>query len=107
MEITKKHSHSKKRVYESNVKLHTRELVFQNFGNASGRNDNFCLIKPSGVKINKINPNSIVSIGLDYESVNEKSQLKPSSDTPTHIELYNGFNEIGGIVHTHSPYAAA
>lgn len=107
MEIIKKHNHSKKRVHESNVELHTKNLVFQNFGNASGRNDNFCLIKPSGVKINKINPNSIVSVGLDYESVNDKNQLKPSSDTPTHIELYKEFNEIGGIVHTHSPYATA
>jgi L-ribulose-5-phosphate 4-epimerase len=103
----KKYHCSKERVLKSNIKIHKKGLVFQNFGNASGRKDNLCLIKPSGVNISKLEPNLIVSVNLQNIQLLESGQLKPSSDTPTHVQIYNTFDEVGGVVHTHSPFATA
>ena len=101
-----KHICNKNRVYTSNLKIHNLNLVFQNFGNASGRDRDNCLIKPSGVDIDKITAEKIVSVHInDINKTDNK--LNPSSDTPTHLELYKKFIELGGIVHTHSPYATA
>jgi len=98
--------HSKKSVvYSSNVKLHESELVIQNFGNVSGRLDGSILIKPSGVDIHKINYDDIVTVQINNNKFS--GNLKPSSDTPTHLELYKTFPMIGGICHTHSTYASA
>ena len=93
----------KERVFDSNKAIVDKGLVIQSFGNASARYNDFCLIKPSGVKMNKVKSNNMVEVRLD--DLTFESDYKPSSDTPTHVELYNEFNDIGGIVHTHSIYA--
>ena len=105
MKINPDHKCSNKRAFDSNIKLHELGLAFQNFGNASGRNRTTCLIKPSGIDINKFISENIVSVSLKDNQYSDG--YKPSSDTPTHIELYNAFPEIGGIVHTHSIYATS
>jgi len=80
-------------------------LVVDTFGNASGRIEDELFIKPSGVNIEKVNKDSIVKVNIN--SLNFISRYKPSSDTPTHLELYKAFSRLGGIVHTHSIYATA
>jgi len=77
------------------------------FGNASGidRESGLIAIKPSGVPYEELTPDSMTLIDIDGAIV-EKG-LRPSSDTPTHLLLYNRMPEIGGIVHTHSTYASA
>ena len=62
-------------------------------------------IKPSGVPYEELTPDRIVLVDLADGSV--RGDLRPSSDTPTHLELYRAFPQIGGIAHTHSPYATA
>jgi len=96
---------SKKDVFEANIEIHSLGLVFQNFGNVSGRNESNCLIKPSGIKIEKFKENDVVDIQLD--SGISSGPLNPSSDTPTHLVIYNNFENVGGICHTHSLYATA
>ena len=78
------------------------------FGNASGvdRAAGAILIKPSGIACDAVEPDQIVAVSLADGSVLEGG-LRPSSDTPTHLELYRRFPSIGGVVHTHSSYAAA
>ncbi|MDB2351244.1 L-ribulose-5-phosphate 4-epimerase AraD [Candidatus Marinimicrobia bacterium] len=95
----------KDRVFNSNKAIVDKGLVIQSFGNASARYDDFCMIKPSGVNLNEITPDNIVKVRLDDSTY--RSDYKPSSDTPTHVELYNEFKDIGGIVHTHSIYATS
>ena len=80
-------------------------LVVDTFGNASGRIEDEFFIKPSGVNIEKVNKDSIVKVNIN--SLDFISGYKPSSDTPTHLELYKAFSGLGGIVHTHSIYATA
>ena len=92
-------------VYKSNFKIHDLGLVLQSFGNVSGRHKNQCLIKPSGINLDDYSINHTVSVDLKNGDFN--GGMKPSSDTPTHIALYNAFPEIGGIVHTHSAYSTA
>lgn len=94
-----------KRVYLANKKIVKKGLVIQSFGNASCRFKNLCIIKPSGVKIKKIRIKDMVSVELDSSKCHSK--LKPSSDTPTHIEIYKAYDQINGIVHTHSIYATS
>ena len=101
------HNCSKQDVYHYNLDIHKKKLVFQNFGNVSGRNEEHCFIKPSGLVANQITLSSIVSVSLKNLEYYNKNNFKPSSDTPTHVSLYNYFDEIGGIVHTHSIYATA
>ena len=93
-------------VLEANKKIHELGLVFQSFGNVSGLYGDTCLIKPSGVDLNKLNELEIVAVNIKTNKIKE-GNLKPSSDTPTHIALYQEFSEIGGIVHTHSLYATS
>jgi L-ribulose-5-phosphate 4-epimerase len=93
-------------VYEANTKLASTGLVLGTFGNVSGvdRNAGLFVIKPSGVPYEALSPAHMVPVRLDTgEAVD--SDLRPSSDTPTHLELYRAFPSIGGIVHTHSEYA--
>jgi L-ribulose-5-phosphate 4-epimerase len=100
------HHCNKERVFKSNLEIHNLKLVFQSFGNASGRNGSKCLIKPSGVKMSEIVIENIVSVNIN--DINDIDiNLNPSSDTPTHIVLYENFNSLGGVVHTHSLYATA
>ena len=95
----------KKLVYEANMELPRRGLVTYTWGNVSAidRRRGLVVIKPSGVDYDSLSPDMMVVVDLDGNVVEGK--LNPSSDTKTHIELYKAFPEIGGIVHTHSPYA--
>ena len=85
--------------------IYNKKLVIDTFGNASLRVDSRIFIKPSGVDISEIKEEEISII--DFNTSKKISGKKPSSDTPTHLELYRAFPEIGGIVHTHSIYATA
>jgi L-ribulose-5-phosphate 4-epimerase len=94
-------------VLEANLELVRRGLVLYTFGNASGidRKKGLVAIKPSGVPYDKLKPNHMVISDLDGKIVEGK--LRPSSDLPTHVELYKHFPKIGGVAHTHSEYATA
>ena len=97
----------KKQVYEANMELPKRKLVTFTWGNVSGidREKGLIVIKPSGVEYDVMTPDDMVV--LDLEGNRVEGKLKPSSDTPTHIELYKAFPEVGGIVHTHSRWATS
>lgn len=97
----------KKEVYEANMQLPALNLVTFTWGNVSGidRKRGLFVIKPSGVAYKDLSPEDMVVVNLKGEVVEGK--LNPSSDTPTHTVLYNEFPDIGGIVHTHSPWAVA
>ncbi len=90
---------------EANLRLKTEGLVMLTWGNASAvdRNAGIIAIKPSGVAYDKLAWQDMVLLDFDGNVIDSK--LKPSSDTATHIELYKGFPNIGGIVHTHSRWA--
>lgn len=98
----------KQQVCASNLKLVADGLVIQTWGNASGidRRRGLIVIKPSGVPYDGMKPGQMVVVSLQTGKVVE-GNLKPSSDTPTHLGLYRAFPEIGGVVHTHSLYATA
>lgn len=95
----------KKAVCLANVELECNKLVICNWGNVSGidRTSGVVAIKPSGVPYKDLTPDKMVVIDLNGKSI--EGALKPSSDTPTHLELYRNFKEIGGVCHTHSCYA--
>ena len=97
----------KKEVYEANMQLVRHDLVIFTWGNVSGidRKRGLVVIKPSGVEYDKMSPMDMVVVDLDGNIV--EGYLKPSSDTPTHLELYRAFPNIGGITHTHSLYATS
>jgi L-ribulose-5-phosphate 4-epimerase len=94
-------------VLDANLELVRRGLVLYTFGNASGisREDGLIAIKPSGVAYDKMTPQDLVITDLEGEIVEGK--LQPSSDLPTHVELYKRFSTIGGVAHTHSEFATA
>jgi L-ribulose-5-phosphate 4-epimerase len=98
----------KKRVCEANLELVQAGLVVQTFGNASAvdRASGNMVIKPSGVSYKGMKPAHMVVVSLETGKVVE-GNLNPSSDSPTHLVLYRAFEEIGGIVHTHSLHATA
>lgn len=95
------------RVYEANMALVEHGLVVLTWGNASeiDRKRGVFGIKPSGVPYRELRPEHIVLVDLEGKVV--EGNLRPSSDTPTHLVLYQHFERIGGIVHTHSRYATA
>ena len=97
----------KQQVYEANMELPKRGLITYTWGNVSGidRKTNYFVIKPSGVDYDKLKPEDMVVMDLNGNKI--EGEYKPSSDTPTHLELYLRYPEIGGIVHTHSPEATA
>ncbi|MBR4832450.1 MAG: L-ribulose-5-phosphate 4-epimerase [Butyrivibrio sp.] len=97
----------KKKVYEANILLPKYNLVTFTWGNVSeiDRESGLFVIKPSGVEYDTMTPDDMVVMNLDGEKVEGK--LNPSSDTPTHVELYKAFADIGGVVHTHSSYATS
>lgn len=97
----------KQEVYEANMMLPKYHLVTFTWGNVSGidREKGLFVIKPSGVDYDKLTPDSMVVVNLEGEVV--EGDYRPSSDTPTHVVLYNRFQEIGGVVHTHSPWATS
>lgn len=97
----------RKEVLEANLELVRRGLVVYTFGNASGidRKEGLVVIKPSGVPYEELTPDHMVISDLDGKVVEGK--LRPSSDLPTHVKLYQQFPNIGGVAHTHSEYATA
>jgi L-ribulose-5-phosphate 4-epimerase len=92
----------KKSVCEANIELHNRGLVIYSWGNVSGidHKTGTVAIKPSGVAYNELTPDKIVLVDIEGKII--EGNLKPSSDTPTHLEIYKNFNAIGGICHAHS-----
>ncbi|MCQ2393429.1 MAG: L-ribulose-5-phosphate 4-epimerase [Kiritimatiellae bacterium] len=97
----------KKKVYHANMRLVDEGLVVLTWGNVSGRDPEtgFFVIKPSGVPYGMLKPRDMVVMNLEGHVV--EGQCRPSSDTPTHLELYRAFPTLGGIVHTHSIEATA
>jgi len=95
-------------VCDANLALVREGLVIQTFGNVSGidRERGLVVIKPSGVSYDVMKPEQMVVVSLETGKTVE-GNLRPSSDTPTHLVLYRAFKEIGGITHTHSLYATA
>ncbi len=97
----------KEKVCKANLDLVKNGLVLFTWGNVSAidRKSGLVVIKPSGVDYDTMKPSDMVVVDLNGEVV--EGDLRPSSDTPTHVVLYKAFREIGGIVHTHSTYATA
>jgi len=95
----------KQRVLKANLDLPKHNLVVFTWGNVSGidRESGLVVIKPSGVPYEELKAEDMVVVDLDGNKVEGK--LNPSSDTPTHLQLYKAFKNIGGIVHTHSRWA--
>ncbi|MCH5267540.1 MAG: L-ribulose-5-phosphate 4-epimerase [Lachnospiraceae bacterium] len=97
----------KKEVYEANMLLPKYGLVTFSWGNVSGidREKGLFVIKPSGIAYDALSPEDMVVVDLEGNKV--EGAYRPSSDTATHVVLYNRFPEIGGIVHTHSSWATS
>ena len=96
----------KEQVFQANLLLPKHGLVTFTWGNVSGisRKKGLVVIKPSGVDYEAMKVDDMVVVELETGKVVE-GKLKPSSDTPTHVELYKAFPNIGGVVHTHSHWA--
>ncbi|MFD1064927.1 L-ribulose-5-phosphate 4-epimerase [Oceanobacillus locisalsi] len=97
----------KEEVLEANLGLPKHNLVTFTWGNVSGYDPEtgYVVIKPSGVEYEKLALNDLVVLDLDGNII--EGDLRPSSDTNTHLILYKEFPEIGGIVHTHSTWATS
>ncbi len=97
----------KEDVFKANLELVEQGLVIYTWGNVSGidRESGLVVIKPSGVDYTTMTVEDMVVIDLEGNVV--EGQLKPSSDTPTHLELYREYSDIGGVVHTHSEWATS
>lgn len=97
----------KQKVLEANLELVEKNLVIYTWGNVSGidREKGLVVIKPSGVDYDKLKAEHMVVVDLEGNVV--EGNLKPSSDTATHLVLYKAFKEVGGIVHTHSEWATS
>lgn len=95
----------KKKVYEANMELQRKGLIIYTWGNVSGidREKGLVVIKPSGVDYDTMKAEDMVILDLDGNIIEGK--YKPSTDTPTHLVLYNTYPNIGGVVHTHSEWA--
>ena len=96
----------KEQVFQANLQLPKHGLITFTWGNVSGidREQGLVVIKPSGVSYDVMKADDMVVVNLETGKVVE-GNLKPSSDTPTHVELYKAFPNIGGVVHTHSRWA--
>ena len=97
----------KEQVFRANLDLVRHGLVIFTWGNVSAidRASGLVVIKPSGVDYDRMKASDMVVVDLDGKVV--EGDLRPSSDTPTHLVLYRAFPEVGGVVHTHSTYATA
>lgn len=97
----------KEQVFRANLALVEHDLVIFTWGNVSGidRDRGLVVIKPSGVPYDRMTAAQMVVLDLDGHIV--EGALNPSSDAPTHLEIYKAFPEVGGVVHTHSTYATA
>ena len=100
-------SELKELVFKANLDLVKHKLVLFTWGNASGidREKGLVVIKPSGVDYDVMTADQMVVVDLDGNVV--EGNLRPSSDTPTHLALFKAFEQIGGVVHTHSTYATS
>ncbi len=98
----------KERVYQANLELVHKNVVIYTWGNVSGidREHNLVVIKPSGISYDVMTAEDMVVVDLNTSKVVD-GKWNPSSDTPTHLELYRAFKDIGGITHTHSVNAVA
>lgn len=92
-------------VLRANLELPKKNLVTYTWGNVSGidREKGLVVIKPSGVPYEELKASDMVVLDMDGNKV--EGDMRPSSDTPTHIALYKAYPELGGVVHTHSRYA--
>lgn len=101
------HEKLRKDVCNANIELQKRNLIIYSWGNVSGieRSSGVVAIKPSGVPYDDLTADKIVLLDLDGKII--EGNLNPSSDTPTHLELYKNFDTIGGICHTHAVCATA
>ena len=97
----------KQQVCAANLALVTHRLVVLTWGNVSGRDPDsgLVVIKPSGVSYDRMAPEDMVVVDLEGNQL--EGDLRPSSDTPTHLVLYRAFPVIGGVAHTHSTHATA
>ena len=97
----------KEKVFRANLDLVRHGLVIFTWGNVSGidRESGLVVIKPSGVDYDTMKADDMVVVDLDGNIA--EGNLKPSSDTPTHLAIYRAWPEVGGVVHTHSTYATA
>ena len=97
----------KQAVFEANIELVNQGLVIYTWGNVSGidRESGLVVIKPSGVDYEKMTAEDMVIVDLDGHIV--EGELRPSSDTPTHLALYKAFDQIKSVVHTHSEWATS
>ncbi len=97
----------KEELYQLHLELPKHELVVWTGGNVSARDPatGLIVIKPSGVRYEKLKPEDMVV--MDQDGLQIEGHLKPSSDTASHLYIYRQRPDIGGIVHTHSPYATA
>jgi len=95
----------KEEVFKANLELVKYNLVIFTWGNVSAREGDYVVIKPSGVDYDTMKADDMVVLDLDGNRIEGK--YNPSSDTPTHLELYKAFPEIKGITHTHSNYATS
>lgn len=102
------HTELRERVFEANRAIVGAGLVVLTFGNASeaDRAGGVMAIKPSGIAYDELRPESMVVLDLESGAVVAGAH-RPSSDTPTHLVLYRQLETLGGIVHTHSPFATA
>lgn len=94
-------------VYKANLDLVRNGLVLYTWGNVSGidREKGVIVIKPSGVDYDRMTADDMVVVDMEGKTIDSK--YRPSSDTPTHLELYRRFPEIAGVAHTHSTFATA
>lgn len=97
----------KEKVLEANLDLLRHKLVVSTWGNASARDPEtgYIVIKPSGVPYAEMKAGHMVVLDADGKQM--EGELRPSSDAPTHVELYKHFKDIGGVVHTHSEWATS
>lgn len=96
----------KQQVYDANIELFKRGLVIFTWGNVSQRtSDDLIVIKPSGVPYEVLKPQDMVVLDLNGNVID--GELNPSSDTPTHLELYKAFPDVCGVCHTHSTHATS
>lgn len=97
----------KQQVYMANMSLKENNLIILTWGNVSGidASRRYVAIKPSGVAYSELSPENIVIVDMQGSVV--EGDLNPSSDTPTHLELYKAYPGIGGVCHTHSLYATS
>ncbi len=93
------------RVFNENINLKKFKLVIHNFGNTSARFNDKCIIKPSGISFESLKKNQLVKVNISNGQ--HTGNLNPSTDTATHLKIYQSYSNVGGVAHTHSLYATS